>query len=103
MKEDYENVDVGVLGCGEALICLEDDSSSTGGRCVDSVEVHEDLDITENEENCRGYGAICKGSVWDYIYNFRRNKEYTCCESSGTHCQSFLDANGDPIIGFCMY
>eukprot|EP00956_Cyclotella_meneghiniana_P023701 scaffold46666_cov54-Cyclotella_meneghiniana.AAC.1 len=38
-KKDIENVDVGVLGCGEALICLEDESSSTGSRCVDSEEL----------------------------------------------------------------
>eukprot|EP00956_Cyclotella_meneghiniana_P023969 scaffold47634_cov32-Cyclotella_meneghiniana.AAC.2 len=37
-KKDIENVDVGVLGCGKALICLEDESSSTGARCVDFVE-----------------------------------------------------------------
>eukprot|EP00956_Cyclotella_meneghiniana_P011321 scaffold15934_cov52-Cyclotella_meneghiniana.AAC.9 len=40
-KENIENVDIGVLGCGEALICLEDESSSTGARCADLVEVDE--------------------------------------------------------------
>ena len=33
------NVDVGILACGGDLICLEDESSSTGARCVDSKEV----------------------------------------------------------------
>ena len=35
-KKDTENVDIGVFGCGEALICLEDASSSTGARCLES-------------------------------------------------------------------
>ena len=38
-KEVIENVDVGILACGGDLICLEDESSSTGARCVDSKEV----------------------------------------------------------------
>ena len=37
-KKDIEYVDVGILGCGDVLVCLEDDSSSTGARCVDFKE-----------------------------------------------------------------
>eukprot|EP00956_Cyclotella_meneghiniana_P003463 scaffold4216_cov45-Cyclotella_meneghiniana.AAC.2 len=38
-KEDVANIDIGILGCGEALTCLEDESSSTGARCVEFEEV----------------------------------------------------------------
>eukprot|EP00956_Cyclotella_meneghiniana_P043850 scaffold290794_cov162-Cyclotella_meneghiniana.AAC.1 len=37
-KEVFGNVDVGILGCGKDLICYDDESSSTGSRCVDSKE-----------------------------------------------------------------
>eukprot|EP00956_Cyclotella_meneghiniana_P012609 scaffold17919_cov48-Cyclotella_meneghiniana.AAC.1 len=32
-KEAIAVVDIGILGCGEALTYLEDESSSTGARC----------------------------------------------------------------------
>ena len=38
-REDGENIDVQILGCGEAMTCLEDETSSTGARCVDFQEV----------------------------------------------------------------
>ena len=73
MKEDSENDDVRVLGCGEALICLEDESSSTGARCVDSVEVHE-------RDKCAGPGALCSfRDDWS-----RDLITFECCE--GTTC-----------------
>ena len=42
-REDVENIDIGILGCGEVLTCLEDESSSTGARCVafEGVSVYE--------------------------------------------------------------
>lgn len=73
MKEDTEHVDVGVLGCGEALICLEDDSSSTGARCVDFVE------MDEEGSTCVDKGALCFGD---------------CCD--GLKCKFFYGP-----VGFC--
>ena len=66
-KKDIENVDAGVLGCGGDLICLEDESSSTGARCVDFVEVDEEADCIayhqycdiDNDKCCEGY--VCRG------------------------------------------
>ena len=66
-KKDIENVDVGVLGCGEALICLEDESSSTGARCVDFVEVDEEGACSEFGGDCT-YDKDCCGDMkcyWD--------------------------------------
>ena len=67
-KKDIENVDVGVLGCGKALICLEDESSSTGARCVDFVEADGWDDCSEEvfspcyyDDDCCG-DMICKMS-----------------------------------------
>ena len=73
-KTDTENVDIGVLGCGEALICLEDESSSTGARCVDLVEVedcrYDSCDLNGSDECCDGsqcrdfdgFGGYCLAS-----------------------------------------
>ena len=57
-EKGTENVDIGVLGCAEALICLEDDSSSTGARCVDFVE---EIRPFSDEPNrlCRNGNSIC--------------------------------------------
>ena len=49
--EDDEDIDVGILGCGEALTCLEDESSTTGARCVDFGEVS-----VYDKASCRDYG-----------------------------------------------
>ena len=34
-EEDIKTIDLGILGCGKALTCLEDESSSIGARCVE--------------------------------------------------------------------
>ena len=57
--EVFASTDVGIplaLGCGEALACLEDKSSSMGARCVDSMKET----ITE-EADCLDEMQIC----WD--------------------------------------
>ena len=51
-REDVENVDVQILGCGEPLACLEDETSSTGARCVDFEEVSVD-----EKESCTNSGS----------------------------------------------
>ena len=58
-EKDIENVDIGVLGCGEALICLEDESSSTGARCVDFVEVEEGASCVEKWHRCMRSSDCC--------------------------------------------
>ena len=65
-KEDIENVDVGVLGCGEALMCLEDASSSTGARCVDSVEVEDGWSggVPSFSGKCKSLDQLCM-LPWD--------------------------------------
>ena len=79
MKENTEHVDVGVLGCGEALICLEDDSSSTGARCVDFVE------MDEEGSTCLEEGALCGVNI-----------DYDCCDGF-FHCI----IRGEGSVGFC--
>lgn len=59
-REDVENIDLGILGCGEALTCFEDDSSSTGARCVDFEEVsvygkascHDEYEFCQFDSQC---------------------------------------------------
>ena len=72
-KEDVESIDLGILGCGEALICSEDETSSSGARCVDFEEasVYEmascnifmqkcfnDLDCCEQYRCSHSFGCI---------------------------------------------
>lgn len=69
-KKDTENVDIGVLGCGVALICLEDASSSTGARCVEFVESNQEF-VESNQDDCAGayrpcgeeYAPCCAGWI----------------------------------------
>ena len=63
-KEDVANIDIGILGCGEALTCLEDESSSTGARCVEFEEV-----------GCKNYGWPC-------------DQDSDCC---GNYCRDPTD------------
>ena len=52
--DDVENIDVSIVGCGEALACLKDESSSTGARCVDFDEVSVD-----ERASCFDKGEFC--------------------------------------------
>lgn len=70
-KKDTENVDIGVLGCGDALICLEDASSSTGARCVEFVE--------SNQDNCASDSSPC-----GYFDGNLNGEYYPCCD--GYYC-----------------
>eukprot|EP00956_Cyclotella_meneghiniana_P017735 scaffold29168_cov52-Cyclotella_meneghiniana.AAC.1 len=72
-KEVIENyVDVGILACGGDLICLEDESSSTGARCVDSKEVLVKYAcLPDGAWNCAVDSDCCGGhcedkSEWEY-------------------------------------
>ena len=70
-KKSIDNVDVLILGCGEALTCLEDESSSTGARCVDFDEVDE-------SGSCIMAHLVCK-SIFD-----------TCCDAKeGYSCRKW--------------
>ena len=60
------NVDIGVLGCGEALICLEDETSSTGARCVDFVEVEERVSCSADSELCATDDDCCEYYICYY-------------------------------------
>ena len=64
-REDVENIDVGILGCGEALICLEDETSWTGARCVDFEEasVYENASCKNEWEYCDKNSECC-GDLW---------------------------------------
>ena len=66
-KEDVANIDIGILGCGEALTCLEDESSSTGARCVEFEEV-----------GCKNYGWAC-------------DQDSDCCSNRGLLCKKYSD------------
>ena len=65
-EKDTKNVDIGVLGCGEALICLEDESSSTGARCVDFVEVEEGDNCAQFMEQCHPPGWIADDDRYQF-------------------------------------
>ena len=102
-KEDTENVDVGVLGCGEALICLEDNSSSTGARCVDFVEADEGVSCRGASRHCSA-GWCCEGLTclkiqdsfhdnkfqpWQYgqcVIPFEGGDDDNTCTAAGEYC-----------------
>ena len=80
--EVFASTDVGiplVLGCGEALSCLEDKSSSTGARCVDLKEtIMEEntcgylYDACKTDSDCcAGYGLKCN-LLYGYSYHCER-------------------------------
>lgn len=50
--------DTGVLGCAVGFLCMEDHSSSTGGRCVSKIE--NDERGLQSCTKCTGYNA-CEG------------------------------------------
>ena len=76
-REDGENIDVQILGCGEALACLEDESSSTGARCVDFEEVSVDENATCSIGSCSVDSDCCSPMkcVWGCTGGF----SYICC------------------------
>ena len=103
-KEAIAVVDIGILGCGEALTCLEDESSSTGARCVEFEEVVQDdcpyccTDDSDCDDGdiCRedDYGKYCDcagGLDWE---NCTVNSD--CCV--GYSCKAAL--NG---YTYCMW
>ena len=74
-KEVIENVDVGILACGGDLICLEDESSSTGARCVDSKEVLVKLPcLPDYTTGCAVNSDCCSGHCSD-----ETNSEFREC------------------------
>ena len=68
-KKEKSTENVGAVGCGEDLICLEDASSSTGARCVDFVGVDEEIPCIKEGWWCAYRNAYIPGQ---------------CCE--GTRC-----------------
>eukprot|EP00956_Cyclotella_meneghiniana_P009372 scaffold12966_cov24-Cyclotella_meneghiniana.AAC.1 len=60
-KESVANIDIGILGCGEALTCLEDESSSTGARCVEFEEV--DLHCVYEYMECEKDSDCCDADL----------------------------------------
>ena len=50
-----ENIDVGILGCGQTLTCRKDKSSSSGARCVDFEELGDGSSYTD----CYPYMIAC--------------------------------------------
>ena len=69
-REDVENIDVGILGCGEALICLEDETSSTGARCVDFEEasVYEKASCKNIWKKCDKDSDCCSDYCYQMMY-----------------------------------
>ena len=71
-REDVEDIDVQILGCGEALACLEDESSSTGARCVDFEEVSADekfctyVGFCNSDLDCCGLRKCFTGLLGSY-------------------------------------
>eukprot|EP00956_Cyclotella_meneghiniana_P016096 scaffold25203_cov36-Cyclotella_meneghiniana.AAC.2 len=60
-EEDIKTIDLGILGCGEALTCLEDESSSTGARCVEFDEIDESVSCSGEWSSCKEPGEkFCK-------------------------------------------
>lgn len=64
-KEAIAVVNIRILGCEEALTCLEDESSSTGARCVEFEEVVQEecpYVCTDDSDCCDDY--FCKESEY---------------------------------------
>ena len=60
-REDAENIVVRIVGCGEGLTCLEDESSTTGARCVDfeEVSVNEKASCLSSHMECSDDSDCC--------------------------------------------
>eukprot|EP00956_Cyclotella_meneghiniana_P034308 scaffold103287_cov53-Cyclotella_meneghiniana.AAC.2 len=59
-EENIKTIDLGILGCGKALTCLEDESSSTGARCVEFEEVDESVSCSGEWSSCKNGEKFCK-------------------------------------------
>ena len=69
--------DIGILGCAEDFVCVEDSRSSLGGRCVIADMKHRDLQGTAAcDTKCTGTDA-CAGLSKDFIDN--NIGEKSCC------------------------
>jgi len=105
-KKDIENVDVGVLGCGEALICLEDESSSTGSRCVDSEEVFvKDECLPEGAVWCSTDSDCCGTTYCEILEDeYHRKCIGQKCFAAGEQCTNDSDccAKEGDATGYCI-
>ena len=70
-----DQADIGILGCAEDFVCVEDDRSSLGGRCVSVDTSHRNLDPCIK---CSGTDA-CYGLSQDFIDN--KIADGSCCGS----------------------
>lgn len=71
-KKSIDNVDVLILCCGEALTCLEDESSSTGARCVDFDEVDETGSCVEDYNYCYSWtSGVCCNEGFECVKSWR--------------------------------
>lgn len=94
IKFDYNNADIGVLSCGYGSVCVEDNTSSIGGRCIkikyvgDYVTSRRQL-ATDCQYVNGTFGRKCVGI--DACYNADETKigcgscigNYTCDSMSG--------------------
>ena len=80
IERGVENIDVGILGCGPALTCHDDRTSSTGARCVDFEE------LDDGRSSCFGISCGCssicnsceENSVTYRCCNFYHTTDYYC-------------------------
>ena len=109
-EEVVGNVDVGILGCGKDLICLDDKSSSTGSRCVDSKEVLVKGDCLpvgakwcSTDSDCCGDTVTCE--ILDYgsdDMNIRRCSDNSVdCLPAGAECDADYECCNDAGYALC--
>ena len=72
-----ENVDVGILGCGQALTCRDDINSSTGARCV----AFEELDNGGSSYISKPCGSNSDCDVGYKCCMRRATFEYNCVQT----------------------
>ena len=77
-KNEKNTENVGAVGCGEDLICLEDASSSTGARCVDFLK---SLKVDEEEA-----GSCITVASGYYCAWGRQNVGGQCCDPEKNWC-----------------
>ena len=100
-KKDIEYVDVGILGCGDALVCLEDASSSTGARCVDFKETFvKDKCVPAGHIGCVTDMDCCENETCSPIVaDLTRQK----CSIGGVFCGIYFDPCEVCKYKYCVY
>ena len=103
VRQALVTADVGILGCRESLTCLEDQSSSTGARCVDFQDTFvKDECVAGGYTGCTVDSDCCGeekcSSMKDPIEVRVCSKNGVFCKLTGEECSATSDCCGN---SFC--